>query len=97
MLFVDKSQNNSDTINVFIPAEPVKNSITVTEAAAQTTVADNVTHDSLATASFQNTMLRQLKMLLHQLLLQPKVMKLQQQLRKNQLLMFLIHFINRKL
>ena len=54
MLFVDKSQNSTDTINVFIPAEPTKKTETVTEAVEQNTAANTVTQDSLATASFQN-------------------------------------------
>ncbi len=54
MLFVDKSQNSADTINIFIPAEPAKNTETTTEAAQQNVTANTVTQDSLATASFQN-------------------------------------------
>ncbi len=53
MLFVDKS-NNSDTINVFIPAETAKDTATATEAAQQTT-ANTVSQDSLAAASLENT------------------------------------------
>jgi hypothetical protein len=39
MLFVDKTQNGSDTINVFVPAEPANHDVT----ADQKTVTDNTT------------------------------------------------------
>jgi hypothetical protein len=55
MLFVDKTQTGTDTINVFIPSESANTSVaTPNQTLAQNNEAYNLAHDSLAANSFQN-------------------------------------------